>query len=116
MEIVNTTIGRVCDFEEHECGFVSAGDTDFVSWVRTSRMLMPGGDMQLLELTPSQDSTYHTVAGASLLDFMHNLRTIFVEEHNAVITLFVSIISFKFGPIAFLLSISFKMTIFITLF
>ena len=87
VEIVNTTIGRVCDFEEHECGFVSAGDTDFVSWVRTSRMLMPGGDMQLLELTPSQDSTYHTIAGASLLDFTYNLRTSFVEENNAVMTL-----------------------------
>ncbi|OWA52025.1 MAM and LDL-receptor class A domain-containing protein 2 [Hypsibius exemplaris] len=63
LEIVNTTVGKVCDFEENECGFINAGDTDSVSWVRTSREKMPGGDLEILQLTPDVDATYHSMEG-----------------------------------------------------
>ncbi|OWA53778.1 MAM and LDL-receptor class A domain-containing protein 1 [Hypsibius exemplaris] len=63
VEIVNTTVGKLCDFEENECGFINAGDTDSVSWVRTSRKKMPGGDLEILQLTPEVDATYHSIEG-----------------------------------------------------
>ncbi|OQV11949.1 MAM and LDL-receptor class A domain-containing protein 2 [Hypsibius exemplaris] len=56
--------GGSCDFEEGECGFeASLPNENTVSWVRTNRDLMPSGDPQLVDLTPSQDSSYHSAEG-----------------------------------------------------
>ena len=101
VEVVNTTIGQVCDFEEHECGFDNAGDIDFVSWTRTSRLLMPSGDMQLLELTPSQDSTYHSVEGTCDY-FIYWKKLNFVAE-NVFLLFFMTLVLTALGHYAFVL-------------
>ena len=59
----NMDVDEPCDFEEGDCGFIATGDSALVSWLITSRSEMGSGDMQLGELTPDIDSTYHSSGG-----------------------------------------------------